>query len=138
MSFADTDADELSFLLSIPSVPPSANPFMRLHWAARHKLSIYWAYLLLEAGLSLVPKAVRKRRLEITLYTSKERDYPNLFLATDKLILDNLVKYQVLIDDSPKYLDLELSSKRGKPRTEVRIIDVDMLGYLKNKSDSIR
>lgn len=107
------------------AVTESANRFMRRHWAARKKQALAWSWLLAEAGLSRIPKAQRPRRVRIWRESPGRIDKANLWLAADKLILDQLVKAGVLIDDDPAHCEAEvIPVQRSKKRTIIEIEDI--------------
>ena len=98
-------------------VTPTANVFMRLHWADRKRMQSMWKVLLLEHGVRDIPKAIdKKRSVLVYRYSKGTIDYANCFLGIDKLILDNLVHEGVLVDDSEKWLHLIVVPRRAKTR----------------------
>jgi hypothetical protein len=101
----------------IPEVTPTANVFMRLHWADRKRMQTMWRNLLISYGVRDIPKAIdRKRTVLVYRYSKGSIDYANCFLGIDKLILDNLVHEGVLVDDSDKWLNLIVVPRRAKTR----------------------
>lgn len=117
---------QASWRAIIPDVPPSANQFLRTHWGRRAKLKEKFQRLLYKAFFgSGVTKAEGKRKVTLILHTKRQRDYANNFLAADKCILDSLVNLGYLKDDSPKWLELSLSSQVGTPQTIIEISEVE-------------
>lgn len=101
---------------------PSANVFMRQHWAVRKRQKDSY-YLELYAAFkdNLPTKATGKRDVKIEITSSRLRDHANLWLAADKLILDNLVKLGWLVDDSPDYVDAFVTGKTGVSQVVIDI-----------------
>lgn len=112
--------------LKVPDLPPSANEITRKYrnHHAFSKLKEYWRYLLLEARAHFVPKATLPRMVVVTLYVSRLRDPQNNYLACDKLIADELVKLQALVDDSKRWADLKVEQVRVKPGDEYTRIEI--------------
>lgn len=82
---------------------------MRMSWRRRHELGQMWYVHLYKAFFDSPPtRATGKRSVRIHLFYRNRRDYPNLWLAADKLILDNLVKLGWLVNDDAKHLDITL------------------------------
>lgn len=106
----------------INDCPPSANVFLRTHWAERKKQKEVW-YLHVYTAFFYegVTRASGKRKVKLTIFSKKERDQTNQYLAADKLILDNLKRLGWIVDDSPKWMDLELIGCVGEPQTIVEI-----------------
>jgi len=115
-----------SWSMVLESVLPSSNVFMRMHWAKRKKMIQLWAWMLREAGIRDIPPAGgRTRAVTIIRYAPRMLDEPNLYLAADKCILDNLVKEGVLVDDSPQWLVLKVGQTRSKgKRTLVQVEEI--------------
>lgn len=95
---------------------------MRSHWAVRKRLAGVWYLLILEAfGRAAPPQAVDKRRVRIIVVSRKERDHSNLWLACDKLILDNLTRLGWIVDDSPRWVEISIEGRTGKPSCEIEV-----------------
>lgn len=112
--------------IDLPDVTPSANEFIRRyrHYAVQKKLKDYWAWLLIEAGVRRIPKATEKRFLHIVQHRLRLIDYANIWLALDKCVCDALVKLEVLVDDSPKWLDIHVEQELDiEERTVIEIAE---------------
>lgn len=111
---------------TLPECPPSANVFLRTHFRERKQQKEKFYALLYGAFFhENVTKAKGKRKVKLWLRSKKPRDYPNLFLAADKLILDNMVRLGWLLDDSQKWLSLEVVGEVGdEPQTIIEISEV--------------
>lgn len=112
--------------IMVAEAPPSANVFMRTHFRRRAKLKEAWGYLLLAAGVRDIPPAKANRIVYVTVTSKKQRDHANLWLGVDKLILDNLVGFGVLKDDSPRFCDVIVKGKVGDRATEIEIREVGL------------
>ena len=105
---------------------PSANNLLRMHWAKRRKMVEDWHWLVKQAlqkqGMKHIGNTSRFKtlvRIDALVYIKDGRsikDRSNLITPIDKLIVDNLVKELILVDDTPEYLEW------GK-------IDQEIVGY---------
>lgn len=106
----------------IPVTLPSANVYLRSHWAERLRLQRIFYLELYAAFKDHMPtKATGKRKVKVLVVSTRERDYANLFTPVDKLLLDQMVKLGWLVDDKPAYLDLDVTGRAGTPETVVEI-----------------
>ena len=98
----------------IDETVPTANVFMRMPRLrrGRHRkrdvtyqqdLILRWYWMLYEAGIMEIHKAKVKRGVVMKRFSPGVPDPPNLYLTGDKLILDNLVKMGLLVDDSGEW-----------------------------------
>ncbi len=123
--------------LVINKVTPSGNELLRLHWAARKKEQNFFAALLLGqirqwehindfAGDGTI-KATGKRRVTITRHGKRTLDTDNGYSGL-KLLLDELVKFKLLIDDKPTHCELiflqEKLQKNCDPHTIITLEDI--------------
>jgi len=106
----------------IKDCPPSANQLLRTHYRDRKALAERW-YLELYAAFAhdRPTKAIGKRRVAVTVTSTRERDHANLWLGVDKLIFDNLTRLGWLVDDNPTYLDAEVKGETGDRSTSITI-----------------
>ncbi len=106
----------------IPKAPPSENVFLRTHFRERKRLKEIW-YLELYTAFqeSGITQATGKRSLRILVRSKKERDRANLWGPADKLICDNLKRLGWIVDDSPKWIDIDVNGEVGEPRTVVEV-----------------
>ena len=100
--------------LFVSELLPSANAFLRLHWAARQRLSRDWYWLLIGAGAGMVSSVRGKRSVRMTRCASRLMDQANLWTPSDKCVLDNLVRMKLIKDDSPRWLDALLAQRVDK------------------------
>ena len=111
----------------IPMAFPSANVYMRMHWAQQKKVKAQWKQIL---GLmfAAVPHAAKKRRVNIIRMGSRLLDYGNLWLGADKIIFDSLVDLELLVDDNTTWIDPSIEQikvKRREERTVIQIYESD-------------
>lgn len=122
---------------------PRANELLRLHWTMRtkHKKALAWMlrYALLEKGRPLVAK--KHRRVEIVRFIphrGREFDDDNLY-ASVKILLDCLRDEECVVDDSPRYCELQVTQERGdvifKRGTLIRILERE--NYVENASEAV-
>lgn len=106
----------------INEAPPSANVLLRTHFRKRKELKDVW-YLHLYTGFfhSGITKAKVKRSVKITIRSKKERDEANNVTPADKLILDNLKRLGLIVDDSPKWIELQVLGEVGEPKATIEI-----------------
>jgi len=107
---------------TIPGALPSLNQLLRFHWAKRKRLKDQ--YLLFLPARARVLK--KKMRVSICVYQPTRRfDIDNLY-GSVKILIDSLRKNKLICQDSPKWLDLELTQAidRENPRTEIEIEEV--------------
>lgn len=121
----DSEVTPLCWRATIPECPPSANVLIRTHFRERKKDKEKFYALLYGAFFhENVSKAKGKRKVKLWLRSKRSRDYANLFLGADKYILDNLKRLGWIIDDNPKWLDLEVVGEVGEPQTVIEISEV--------------
>lgn len=53
-------------------------------------------------------------------YSRQIMDKDNCYFSA-KIWIDRLVEYGLILDDNPKYIDLQCESIQGKPKTEIII-----------------
>jgi|GEM_PF-4816853 len=89
------------YCFDIPLCLPSANKYLRMHWADRERLKRDFA-IVIKARTRNLPRfsAVNQITLELSFKTNRRRDKMNYILSADKLIIDNLVKLGKIPDDS--------------------------------------
>jgi len=116
--------------LTIPDfIPQNLNRLLRTHWAKRNRAiradADLVAVLAMQAG---IPKARGKRRLSlaVTTNTNVAPDADNLL----KAMLDALVKARLLIDDSPRWVELAGISVSRADRRETRITLEDVVNEI--------
>jgi hypothetical protein len=116
--------------LIVPIVPPSANVYQRMHWAQKKRLrakfthALYRDLIVEGAG---VDRAMAKRGVNIVVHSKGERvrrldpDY----LVGCKALIDSLKDIGLIVNDSPKWIDLTVSECREDgPFTEIEINDL--------------
>ncbi len=99
-------------------MPVTLNRLLRLHWQGKRRDIKSWKlWVLATCGKELI---VEKRvRLKITVYRKRRQD-PDNAAGSVKNLVDALNALGWLHNDSPKWLDLEVTEELGKPeRTEV-------------------
>ena len=107
----------------IPVTIPSANQLLRMHYQARKRLMWEFMWEIRAAGIESRGNAGReKRTVRITSYRGRMLDKDNLYGGA-KVCLDAIKKMNLIRDDSPKWIELEVIqvSERLNPRTEIEI-----------------
>ena len=103
-------------------VPISLNRMLRQHWAVRRRYNQRWynavAYtVLLEHG-PLIEPVTDRRRLSIWLHRKRLLD-PDNATASVKPIVDAMCRTGLIVDDSEKYIHLEVVQVTDKPEKTV-------------------
>ena len=112
--------------LSIPDVPVSPNGpkgYLRMHWAARARYNESWAWKVRAAmGYpGILEQAPDMARVTIVQYRRKMLDVDNLY-SSCKCLLDGLVDWELIADDSPDHIELTVRQEVAKEvRTEIDI-----------------
>lgn len=115
-------------LLTCAALPPSLNGpngLLRMHWSKRRKEADRWAMLLLVAR-GRNRERFNRCAVKITLYRTRLLDVDNSY-GCCKVLLDQLVKLEILQDDGPEYvvsLDVQqVKVKRVEVRTVIEITE---------------
>lgn len=112
--------------LEIPRVPPSPNNLLGSHWRYRAKNSELWrteiAVAVHQAG---GPPAKPYPRAKVTIDRRSRGELdPDNLVGSVKPVLDGLRYARVLVDDTPKHLELVVTQSRtcrNRPRTLIEI-----------------
>ncbi len=111
----------------IPRIAPTLNRWQRLHYIARKKEKMAWVqHFMLTIGQP--KKTIEKCTISIDRYACGPLpDWDNAYCSA-KPILDALVMYRVIVDDSPKHV-IKLNVQpftcgRADQRTVIVISDV--------------
>lgn len=118
--------DSGSIKFSIPWVPPSNNPYTRMHWSKQRKLveTAQW-WIVSVVGRPNMPES-RKVRVVITMHRRRALDKDNRYGAC-KPIFDSLVRLGYSVDDSDEWMNMEVMPVvvgRESPWTEIEITRV--------------
>ena len=113
------------FSIEIPETVPSLNIIMRLHWTSRRKLSQRWQWNIL-AARPAVFKNYPLSRVHITRRSKKLLDADNLY-GSAKIVVDALKTARLIVDDSPRHMELVCSQEKGKPCTEITIQAIEVV-----------
>lgn len=101
--------------LSIPDIPVGPNGprgLLRMHWARRRKYTEKWSWLIRAAmGYPCIfDAAPDKAKVTITQHRKRLMDKDNLY-ASCKPLLDGLVDWQLIADDSPSHCELDVQQR---------------------------
>lgn len=107
----------------VPLAYPSANVYMRSHWTQQREIKQTWKDTL-SLLLATVPHAAKRRRVNIIRYGSRQLDYGNLWLGADKIIFDSLVALELLVDDSPTWIEPSIEQIKCKRKDEKTVIQI--------------
>lgn len=96
--------------LIIPRVTPSLNEWQRAHWRTRKKINETWAWEVFIAYMqkerSEHGQAISKKEVTIISCRKQLCDQDN-FIGGLKPLIDALKKNNLIVDDSPDWIDLE-------------------------------
>jgi hypothetical protein len=85
--------------------PATLNQLLGGHWSRGHKLKKQDAAMIAAYALK-IPRAVGPRRVGLTLVMAKGARRPDPD-SSHKSVLDSLVKAGLLVNDSPRWVELE-------------------------------
>jgi hypothetical protein len=94
-----------------------------MHWAKRARYNEAWAWRIRAAmgWPAVFEQAPDKARVTITQYRKRTMDYDNL-VASCKCLLDGLVDWELIEDDSPDHIELTVRQEKAKDtHTEIEI-----------------
>jgi len=105
---------------TIQKLPSALNQRNKWHWAKRARETKDWRLLVRAAcGLPGTGEVQGKHRVTITMYRKRLQD-PDNATASVKPVLDALVAWGWLVDDSNEYVDLTVKEEKAKvQRTEI-------------------
>lgn len=115
--------------LTLPIVTKSNNQLLRMHWAVRRRIKVSYMDELLVAireskyaNRELLTN--KKRKCHIISFRKRLLDADNL-VGGLKPLIDCLVEWKLLKDDSPEFVELKIEQKKSKhPRTEIILKDM--------------
>lgn len=107
--------DAMTTSFTIMEKLPQANKFRHLHWAAKKQVVDKWRILVCVSAAQIKPFdcAVDIKVIQICGKGDRCYDRTNLLHVVDKLIIDGLVKMDVIVNDTPKWLDVSTDYERG-------------------------
>ena len=111
--------------LVIPDIPKSPNGprgLLRMHWAARKRYWEYWRNLIRAEIDNSHEPCQTKQHVSITQIRQKKLDPDNL-IASCKPILDALVAWTLIKDDSPDYIELSVRQDVEKGKFTIVVIE---------------
>jgi len=92
--------------LELPKLANWINLNQKEHWAPRNKRTQAWrhgAHIL--ARQAMLPKGLQLVRVDVYVWKSSRRRYdPHNLMPTLKPVIDGLVDYGLIVDDSSEYL----------------------------------
>lgn len=112
--------------LEIPIATPSLNDFVGKHWSVKNKAKQQWGVLMVRAGVKRLPPATGPRRVTVLRHSRGKLDHDNFVGGCKSIVMDNLVAFGLLVDDSPKWLTadyVQLPLGGGTPRTVIELSD---------------
>lgn len=118
--------DEVATRLEIPKKIESLNKLNKMHWSDRHRYTSDWAQQIFVEHLrkyrSKPKKAKEKRYVQITSLRKRKLDMDNL-IGGCKGLVDALKKHDLIVDDSPKWIEVDYSQEieSKNPRTVIEV-----------------
>jgi hypothetical protein len=115
--------------IEVPKVTLSANQLNTMHWAERSRLKQAFGWLLLSRlnGIPKIPPPQGQRKVTIIRHGKRTLDKDNLYAGV-KMLLDCIKEQRIIIDDKPKWLDLQVLQEpcgKHEPWTSIIIEDLD-------------
>jgi hypothetical protein len=110
--------------LTIPDVPPSLNKVLNLHWRNQQKLKDKWKLLVRAQIIPIPMNLAQKKRVRITLHHARPYDEDNAYGAC-KVLIDALKSWNLIWDDSAKYLTLFIWQERCPHKKRHTIIELE-------------
>lgn len=104
-------------ILEFAYTTPSLNVMLRMHFRKKGEIKSKVALLVLEAlwGQKPMPRA----RITYTRY-GRILDKVNVY-GSAKVWEDQIIKFGLLPDDNPNFVDLTCISAKGKPKTVIEV-----------------
>jgi hypothetical protein len=122
------DGCRLKYRFAINDVPPSANIMERASYRSRALLRSKWEALFRVAmTLHGIPTAAGKRRITYTVWFGYQGRHDPLNLTT-KGFIDAMTRSGLILDDSPRWLEIELPTvglALGDKHTEFVVEDLN-------------
>lgn len=120
----------------LPIVTMSNNELIRMHFRTQTKIKDMYQWELVVVGANdpkYKAELGERRRLTIISYRKKLHD-PDNFVGGLKLLIDVLVRMDLICDDSDKYIELIALQEVKKPyQTEITIESLGMVGKFKRR-----
>ena len=94
------------FRLELPKLADWLNLNQKEHWAPRNKRAQVWRHgAHIKARQAKLPRGLRRVQVDAYVWKSSRRRYdPHNLMPTLKPVIDGLVDYGLLVDDSSEYL----------------------------------
>ncbi len=111
--------------LTIPEVPRGPNGhagLLRMHWRVRNQYRDRW-YWLIRAALPVMVLEPQTERCKVRIHQVRKRRLdPDNLVASVKYVLDSLIRWGVIKDDSPGWIELTVTQEAGRPcRTLIEV-----------------
>jgi Holliday junction resolvase RusA-like endonuclease len=100
-------------IISVSKPILSRNQFDGRHWYRKHKETQSWEAEIFAALLGKIKKARGPMRVKITSYRKRLLDMDNLW-GGGKLLVDAMKRLGLILNDTPKLLNLEYTQKVQK------------------------
>lgn len=126
-------------LLEIPVAPHGLNVLMRMNWVRRHKETKRWRRLVWVARCQKIvgrPTPFSHAKVTMTRISPKLLDEDNLY-ASAKMPLDALKCNELIVDDSPKHVKLQVTQQVGKAQLIIRIEEAELDSKQANRPTSV-
>ena len=107
----------------IALLAPSQNELLRMHWAKRksRKAAVGW-FIIEQFGRLPPSKALKRAKVYITRVAMGKEPDPDNLVASAKLILDALQDCNIIADDSPEHIDLDVRWQRAAKKADQKTI----------------
>lgn len=113
---------------TIPKIPVTNNRYLRMHWAVRKQENdSWWRWVHKQCGFGPFrtgpsKKGPRRAKVDIIVFRARRQD-PDNAVASCKPLIDALKRCYWLVDDSSRWIDLQVSERLAKDnkRTEIEV-----------------
>lgn len=112
--------------LDIQDVPPGLNVLLRMNWYRRHAEGKKWQKLVWIARCQALigkPAPICKAQVVMTRTSPKLLDQDNLY-GSAKLVLDAMKRLDLIVDDSPDHLHLDVKQEIGKANCRIELSEL--------------
>lgn len=112
-------------VLEIAATPPGLNRMLRMHWRARQALGKRWRKSIWVARCQAIqgrPEPIHRAKVVIERTSPNLLDTDNLY-GSVKVVLDALRCNELIMNDDPQHLVLEVTQKKGPAHLRITIED---------------
>lgn len=110
--------------IEIQDIPPSPNRVLGKHWSAKAGIKDKWILLVRSKILPCPMRIAAHKRVRITLHHSRLYDKDNAYAAC-KPVIDALKAWNLIWDDSLRFLALTVEQEKCRRKEQYTLIEVE-------------